>query len=500
MKTKFLACCFILTVLLAMGSVVYGAAHTNRVNVNGLIQTLYTDLETTRTGHILIALDDFARVLNLELEQNSSDRSATITDGNVVVELRHNNTAFTEDGRTRFFPVTVTWENDTLIVPLRQISQVFGVSVGTNNAGVVTLNMRGAVGQAVENMVLANATGTIGPNTTVLSYEEALRHAVAQNNTIRNLQDSLEVMEQRREDAIDARRDLLMVGLESRVIDIQMGLETIQEHRRNVPLHQQMLRQSIEFILRNYLSTINSLILDMQLLEENIAVQQQSVSNLTLKHSLGMASYNELRAARQSLEQSRINLGNMEISLRREREGLNQLMGFHANREVVVTYEPQITSFSRTLESHIGASTSQDPSIQIQRNAVERARANVANLRRPLDNPDTYDLLRLEAENAYTEAGRALFDAQRDLEQALRATYTQMQQIQESQRNLTVELQRAKDNHNTVVASYEAGMVTTHDISLARLAILQTEIQMAKNAYNHDLLLFGFMHPFLLAR
>ena len=500
MKLKFFICCLMTTALLATGSIVYGAAQSNRINVNGLMQTLYTELETTRTGHILIALDDFARVLSLELVKNEADQSATITNGTVVVEVKHNNTAFTVDGRTRFFPVTVTWENGTLIVPLRQISQVFNASVTTNNAGVLALNVRGATGQAAENMVLANATGTIGANTTVLTYEEALRLAVAQNNTIRNLQDSMEIMAQRRDDAIDTRRDLLMAGLDSRVLDIQMALATIQEHRLNVPLQQQMIRQSTESMLRNYLSTINSLILDMQLLQERILIDQRAVANLDLKHTLGMVSYNELRIARQELAQRRSNLANLEMTIRRERDALNQLMGFHVNRDIVVTYEPQLTPFTRSIDTHITAAISQDPSIQVHRNATERARANLQNLRRPLDDPGSYDLLRLEAEAAYTEAGRALFDTQRNLEQALRATYTQMQQIQEGQRNLAIELQIAKDNHNAAVASYEAGNITAHDISLARLAILRTEVQMAQNVYSHDLLLFGFTHPFLLAR
>ena len=85
------------------------------------------------------------------------------------------------------------------------------------------------------------------------------------------------------------------------------------------------------------------------------------------------------------------------------------------------------------------------------------------------------------------------------MEQNIRTAYNNIKQLEENNKSLLRAVEQAKDDYNSVVASYNAGMSTEYEVNQAKLGILSAEKDVEDNAANYDLLTFTFEKPYLLS-
>lgn len=488
LKRKIAAIMAAIMVMTCTGTV-FAANQT--VKVDGLIQT-FAEEPIVKDEYLLVSLQEICRSLGASVERDKKARTFTAVKGGITMMVTEGKKEVYVNDDLKYFQVTPVMKNDAVMVPLRFVCEAFGAKVGYDAKTRAT-----TVNTGSKSLQVLNKSVVSTDNVKVFTYTEALAKAVNANSTLKNLEDSVDYIEERRKDTLDNFNDVMLspspVDITKMAIELVRGLNTLQSQSAAIPYRQQILKDTSEYLLRNSLSTIAAYEMDIQMLEENIKLQNKNISNLTLKESLGMASENELRTAKQSLESSKSNLNSLKISLSKAQNGLKKVIDFNGPETVAVDYDPTVKPVNVTIKSYVTARVSEDPTVKLKQLDVDNAQYK-------LDSYDEdVDSSKLELENALNTASRDLYDTQRNLESAIRAAYEDIQALEERQKALHIDLQKAKDDYNTMVANYEAGLVTAYEVDALKLAILKIEIDLSKNAYNYWLLTYGFEKPYLLS-
>ena len=359
---------------------------------------------------------------------------------------------------------------------------------------------------------------TVKSNTRVLTLEEAFAMAARNNSSIDALNDSLTFIEQQRRsleiDMSNAWRfghGLQDFSAESarraiRSIDTAMG---------NASANRQIIEATSRFLVLNTLNMYNALEIDSIVLRETIELQMAELNHVTLRNSLGMASNADVTSARQDLDRSRASLRALEIGLSSQRTSLNYLLRLPSDTDVLIkrelSLEPRnISTDVRNIQSYIDRQIAIDPSIAVLRRQLDAAQSNYDAGRNWFQNaqpapgmptnPQANSTDRASLLNSLNAASRDLRDGIDNLRQNILLGYNNLRQLEEQREMWMIDLQRAHDAHDNAVASLAAGMITEHDVNMARLAILNAEAAILGNALAYENARFTFETPFLIVR
>jgi len=377
-----------------------------------------------------------------------------------------------------------------ILVPMRYVAETFGATVGWDgNTNTITLT----TGNDPLKILDINQPTTA--NAIVIGYDDALNNAYAANNTLLNLQQSVALLNEQHGNAVS---DLNMMGS---VVDLDStnfanalrSLKQLEDTMANIPINQQIVKESTEFMLRNALSTIAMDEMDLQILNENINLQTNVVKNTQLKLDLGMASNSDLTSAQQNLALSQASLQQLQTKISNERGNLGQILNLPMDREIIVNFEPTVDPAPQPgIDALVADIVPKDPTLKLKQTAINEAQYAVDTFN------DTETESKLQLQTSLTTASRDYDDTKRNLEAAMRSTYGQITQIQQSESSLEINVQQARDQYKTLSANYQAGMVTLYDLDGGRVAILKAESALEKNAYTYWTLSFGLQHPYLM--
>ncbi|MDR1560050.1 MAG: TolC family protein [Clostridiales bacterium] len=377
-----------------------------------------------------------------------------------------------------------------ILVPMRFVAETFGISIGweeqTNTIVITT-------GKDPLKIMEINQPTT--SNAIVMDYDQALQNAFNANSSLLNLKESIDVINEQHSNLLDQINYLGYVAdlNGQQFTDALRALRQLENTMENIPYNEQMVRDSTEYMLRNTLSSIATDEMDLQMLIENIALQTTNVKNTQLKLELGMVSANTLRTAEQELEQSKVNQEVLELKIADERSSLGQILLMPMDREIVINFTPTVEALPQpSLSALVADSVNTDPTLKLKETALKESQYAVDTYN------DTMTESKLEKENNLTRAARDYDDTKRNLEAAIRNAYNMITQIQQNQKSLEINLQKAKDTYKTLSTNYQAGLVTLYDLDAGKVAILKAETDIAKNAYTYWTLTFGLAHPYLM--
>ena len=360
---------------------------------------------------------------------------------------------------------------------------------------------------------------TISENTRVLTLEEAFVLARRNNSSIDALNDAIVFSEQQRRELVVSHDNAWRFGmglLDHTAEQLARGIRSIDQAGANAPAQRRMMDTVSDFLVLNSVNTIRSLELDLIILNESIAVDTVSLNHLELRNRLGMASNNEVTTARTVLEMSRAQLRAVNIGLESQRAGLNHLLGLPSNADVVIEHDfsvevGNISEHVGDIHSFTDRQIARDPSIQILRRQHETARNNYSTTQNWVQNVfqtqptqilnwETNATDRANMEIAVSNASRDLTDATDNMRENIRTTYNQLRQLEEQNSALLLDLQTSLYLFDSMKVMNSAGMATQHEVDSLRVLLLVAESNLAKNALNHEVLMFAFESPFLLGR
>lgn len=332
----------------------------------------------------------------------------------------------------------------------------------------------------------------------VVKYADAVKMANKDLSGVLALEDNIKPIKEQRQDLQDQLDQITEkfksygINPPSRALAPLKGAITqLSRQINSLRLSQDMIKISTEMSLLNSLANIDNYEMDIALLTDTVALNEVNLRQVELRHQLGLASDNDLRAAEQSLAQNKTNLETQQINLASERQTLNRILQLPLTQAVTVEYERKLNSLPADLSAYIKDKGKNEPTIKQKQITVDMKNSDLK------DNQDPTQELTLQLN--YDKAVRDRDDAKLALEAAIRANYNNLDQLLKREESLQVDLDKSMNNYRTMEANLAAGRVTQYDLDNVALSIVNCENAIEKNKNSIWTLQFAFAHPFMLA-
>ncbi|GHU50809.1 hypothetical protein AGMMS49975_02600 [Clostridia bacterium] len=343
----------------------------------------------------------------------------------------------------------------------------------------------------------------------VVPYKQALDEAIKNNSSLAALEDSVRVVDQ----TITLNNDSFMLSASSgistpQVISILTTLKSMQNNQETKPLTETMLKDSTESMLLTTITGIESQKIDLQVLEENIALSEENIKNLELQKKAGVVSENSLKLAKISLDSSKANRDSLKLSLDSKHTALDALLGKSLTNKIQVEYRPNESKIDTArLEATLNDAVDNSPTVKAKVIALRGAKYDKDIT--TYDTPSIYnptgmtvqqiELNQIQLENAVKDADRDLKDTRSSTEQGVRNLIDNVKQLEAARVSLDVALETAKNAYDTALLNYKAGNIIKYQVDQARIGVLKAESDIEKNKISYDQLRFLAEKPYLAA-
>lgn len=510
MKKKLTAL-FLASVIVAGSAPVMGAEVS--FNVDGLIQA-NAGTVVNSNGYNMLGMREVFELLGASVQWNSVKRCVTAEKDGTTVQLFVDTNKALVNGEYAKLPTSCVNLDGHIYVPVRFVSDAFGYEIDWNQEA-----HRISINTGNEKYTLLNVSAEVTDNTRVLTYDEALKMALNRSSSLKDVEDSVDYLDEMREDLGDLMWSLDRQGsmynanlfnLSQQTDDIlaaqlavQQNIENVIQAARNiknveiqksmVSVNEEMVTDGVELALKSYINNIKSTRTQIQLLSEKVELGKENISNLELKNKLGYESDYSLQSAKTTQLSDESSLKMLYLNLDNQKQALKTLLGIDASEDIYVESDVAFNALENVeLEKYVDRMRETDLSVKSLKNAVTLAeykeRTNKA-----------YDSeSEISVRNELNSAKRKLVDSQDNLEKNIRATYNNIKQLEETNTNLLRSVEQAKADYNSAVTSYRAGMATEYQVKAAKLGILSAEKAVEDNARTYDLMTFAFEKPYLL--
>ncbi len=494
MKKRLNAKKFLLVVaIMATTSTSVFAAGNNYMKVDGVI-TILDNAPVIENGTTLIGIDDLAKILGATIDKKDTSSVITITKGSEKVNLAVGSNLATAKGKTTSLSVAPKVVNDKVVVPLKVVSELLGAKVAWDGTAKISEITTGQDNSSVLVLEKSNYGKS-------LNYDEAFNKALEINSSMQTLQANLDLLEKQRENVMQTviatmpADPTMPFVTDAANLSALSATNSIDTQLAGKNYNQEIIRGGIEAAIRGSFTNIKNYEVDMSLLKQSIATSKQNLDNLKLKLDLGLESKYNVDKATLDYEQILKNLDLLKLAINGEYIGLNNLLGFKADERYNVDYDVKFSNVkAMDIDAFASRLISSDPTIKLKELAIKDAEFGV-NAYSYTGTGDSYD----SKVNKVDQATRNLSDAKLSMDKSLRSTYNQIKQLEEQNKNVNIDLQKAREDYNTVLIQFKAGLTTAYNVELTKLAIAKNEAAIQKNINQHEQLVFLFNHPFLLS-
>lgn len=336
-----------------------------------------------------------------------------------------------------------------------------------------------------------------------LTLEEAIAKAKKSSTDLRELQANMDYFQESKEAIYDRIGSFNTPSYEYTqwVSDgwyqVMTNVFTIKTTMESLSLQREVANLSIEFCIRNAYNSILQNEKSLELVRINADIHKQLYAQGQTKHRLGMLSTYDLDKLKAEAEQAAADVTLLEESLNQLYITLNKLMGTDADARYELVYEIEFTPYTmtQTMDQYINdALKNKDLSIELQEMNVENAKF-ILNYRAESD-PNTAPNSK---ELSYDSEKRTLKQMKEDKAAAIRSTYSKIQQTEAQYASVQADLTKAQADYRTAQVNYQAGNVTKIVVENAEMGVIQTENALLELEQTHDLLIFTFENPTLVA-
>ena len=480
---KIIVCTTLSTLILTNS--VYGYSKKDvSVNIDNMLQPVKSNV-INKDGYTLVAFRDLFEMLDAEVDWNSVKRNITAKkDGKVlVINVDTNKTKL--DDKYLDMPVSVEIIDETTYVPLRFICEAFGMNVDWDSE-----KQRISIDTGNERYIYLNNLYK-EENTTTLSQEEAVKKAKDNNSNIKNLNDAIEYTKE-----VSYNLSQQIVGqnyYDPAIEQLLKNINSLNAQIQDKDINQKIIEDSIELSVISSATAIKTTKLNIAVLEKTIEANNKNIEALELKYKYGMISESELKQAKDTQKNNELTLASLNNSLKTQQQTLNNILGQNYNTNVNIQLKDDFSEIDKIdIDSYITRSREGDISIQILKKNLERAEDLRENYSHTSSEED-----KLKADNDIKTAQRKLEDAKTEMENKLRSSYDNLLKTRDNDKSLKLQLNKAIDDYNKVVANYISGNATLNQVEQAELGILNVEKQIEENKINYAISLYTFEKPYL---
>ncbi|MCL2400785.1 MAG: TolC family protein [Defluviitaleaceae bacterium] len=335
-------------------------------------------------------------------------------------------------------------------------------------------------------IVFASATREI-------PYDQALSGAISRdasvtsiNRDIRSIRSQARTTERAYLDIINTNRP--------KSEELQGRWKSLTAERDRLERERDRMLLSLELSLRNRLANIAGIEVDLEIMGQRLALQEQSFEQTRLRNQHGMASDVDLREAEHDLEQARLTLETLTLTLQNEHQSLNSLVNHPITANIQIIYD--IHDFEplpdeSELERFIQRQKAMDHNLL---NWQDQVAIRHYEWQRQLDDPAVDNqYMRLQHQIAVMERNMA----ERQAELSVRNALAEWDRLIEQQVALEADLTQAIADYENMQNRLEAGLVTQILVDQMALAVAASEARLAQHDYAFWIARLRIDHPYV---
>jgi len=336
-----------------------------------------------------------------------------------------------------------------------------------------------------------------------LTYEEALKRAKKHSPDLRELQATADFLQETKEDIWD-----ILGGFDQPTYEYQKWVDdgwhalmtatfTTNLGMQQTSIGKKVTELSLEVAVKSCFMSMIENEDQLELVKKNAEIQQRLYVQGQTKRRLGMISKYELDKLRLAAEQAKGTVTLLEAALEQEYIKFNSMIGGSPGDryELVydLTFEPYTTT--QTMEQLVNDKVNnKDLTIKMQELTLENAKFNKNYL-----SYSTSQTKMDQNEQSYDTAKRDLKTAKENKETLVRNTFLQIRQLETQYASAVADLTKAQADYRVVQINYQAGNVTKTVVEQAEMGMITAENAVKQMVYTHDMLVFTFENPTLLA-
>ena len=378
------------------------------------------------------------------------------------------------------------WRQETMTALFEELGEL---EISLFFAHVGQQNLRDNIEFAIQNLI----NSLTDPGSEGMIVEMNLEAAIAGILAAQNMSGNMAMMQMRLLDIFDEINRLQDGShVQDMISAARRALNEMEQQMQLLRLQQRQSKLAMENTLRSLIVAVIELETAIETMEANIALTAENLRRVTVRHTFGRASNNELRAARQALALEEMGLAQRKTNLYNARNSLNLLLGQPLAQYTFIDFDRTPPEIPENLTEHMAAVIPTTPPIRQLQMDVDREH-EAMRAYRGSDREKRAALL-----EAYERATQRRDQAMLTMEAAMRRAYNELLNLQTTMETQLLQLYRAKQALEVAETNLALGRITRHDVVLAQQAVFQAR-QAITSTYNQKwTLAFRLENPSLL--
>ena len=335
-----------------------------------------------------------------------------------------------------------------------------------------------------------------------LTVEEALSKAIKFSPGLREIEDTLDYLDESIDDIEDSVGNVKIPNYEYKkwVNDgwqkVVSGIFQMEMGEKQAKIGRDIQKLALEVTVKSYFTSIVNNQDSLELVKKNAEIQQRLYEQGYTKYRLGMLSKYNLDQLQVAAQKAKDNVTLLEFSLEQMYIKLNNLMGESAEKRFEYIYDVTFEPYELTLpiEQYISNALNDDLTIEMMELSLESAKFT----KNYVGESNTY-LDSMKQELDYDTAKRDLKTAKEQKELLLRNAYLQLGQMESMYASAQADLKKAQADYRVAQVNLQAGNVTKTVVEQAEMGVISAQNALNEIVYNYDMLVYTFENPSLLA-
>ncbi|MFZ5965767.1 MAG: stalk domain-containing protein [Bacillota bacterium] len=414
--------------------------------------------------------------LGAAVEWDEETKTAKAVKGDIKIEVKINSYFASKNGETMRLDTKPFIMDGRTMVPLRFVSESFGAAVEWDGSA-----QRVIITNASEKENNITTEEKENPTVNLLTYEEAAKIALEHSYDYKNQLAEIEKIEENRSDTADQlgwgyeTDDASDVSLVKKLKSYDTSLEMAKKQL-------EITKESIAFQVKNQMDEVNKLLMEMDLMKLEIENAETNLRIARTKKDKGLISAFDLEKEKESYDKIIKEKEVLEKSIEAAYVKLNSLLGINDSEKY--TLEDQVVYALLTednVDYLVTKIISENPSVWNQEKTIESAELDLT-LYVYNSGGESYKNKEINLQQEKNNLG----ELKLSLEETIRTSYSQIQQLEKSYELLEMNLKSAERELKLLQAQYNAGVATDLQLDEATLAVAQTKYEIKNKIIEHE--------------
>lgn len=443
----------------------------------------------------LVPMRDIFEALGAEVTWDEKQKKITAVKGDSTVELKMDATEAFKNNEMITLMVAPSLMNGKTMVPLRFVSEALEAEVSYENSSkLIEIFTTKSDKKVQDDSSEKEQNGaSVYP---LLTIEDAVAKAQADNLSIRQAQLSIKQNEEEQEQAQE-ELEYIPIGTGNGEEDqaIRNSYTSTQKAYINLRSSEKQLeveKESVEYNVKEAYYDIIQAEKNLKIAELTLEQAETEKDIIQEKEKVGKASGADVTDALKKWQEAQTDLQTKKQNVSDAYEALNQLMGNTLNKRYTLEYDLQFEKLEDDdVDYQVARLLSDSTSVWLAEQNINLAELSLNNF--VFNVGKSYRSQELEVDKAEFE----LAGTKQQLEMKIRSVYSTIKQLENQYAAFEASLQKGKETQEIIKTKYEYGLATALELEQANLDVKKMEQQLFTTLVQHELAKIVYEKPWV---